>query len=68
LTLSADPCNASPIHVGLVGVLRGDVDGICAGATGALDLDADAAHSNYFTDLLAAHKELSPAQFGIYLP
>ena len=49
-------------------MLRGDVDGSCAGATGALDLDADAAHSNYFTDLLAAHKELSPAQFGIYLP
>jgi hypothetical protein len=49
------------IHVGLVGVLRGDVDGSYAGATGAQDLDTDATHANYFTLLLAAHKELSPS-------
>ena len=49
-------------------MLRGDVDGSYAGATGALDLDTDAAHANYFTLLLATHKELSPAQFGIYHP
>jgi len=34
----------------------------------AIDLDTDAAHANYFTLLLATHKELSPAQFGIYFP
>ncbi len=66
--LSVDLSGASPIHVGLVGVLRGDVDGSYAGAAGALDLDTDATHVNYFTLLLAAHRELSPAQFGIYFP
>jgi hypothetical protein len=54
------------IHVSLVGVLRGDVDGSYAGATGAQDLDTDTTHVNYFTLLLAAHKELSPSQFGVY--
>jgi hypothetical protein len=54
------------IHVSLVGVLRGDVDGSYAGAAGALDLDTDTTHANYFTLLLAAHKELSPSQFGVY--
>ena len=65
-SLSADLSAAGNIHVGLVGVLRGDVDGSYAGAAGALDLDTDAAHANYFTLLLAAHKELSPSQFGVY--
>ena len=64
--LSADLSGSGPIHVGLVGVLRGDVDGSYAGAAGALDLDTDATHANYFTLLLAAHKELSPSQFGVY--
>ena len=47
-------------------MLRGDVDGSFAGATGAQDLDTDTTHVNYFTLLLAAHKELSPSQFGVY--
>ena len=64
--LSADLSGSGAIHVGLVGVLRGDVDGSYAGAAGALDLDTDATHANYFTLLLAAHKELSPSQFGVY--
>ncbi len=64
--LSVDLSGASPVHVGLVGVLRGDVDGSYAGATGALDLDTDATHKDYFSLLLAAHKELSPSQFGVY--
>ncbi len=66
--LSVDLSGTSPVLGGLVGVLRGDVDGSYAGTTGALDLDTDAAHANYFTLLLARHKELSPAQFGIYFP
>ena len=64
--LSADLSGSGAIHVGLVGVLRGDVDGSYAGAAGALDLDTDATHANYFTLLLAAHNELSPSQFGVY--
>jgi serralysin len=65
-SLSADLSPTGNIHVGLVGVLRGDVDGSYAGAAGALDLDTDATHANYFALLLAAHKELSPSQFGVY--
>ncbi len=64
--LSVDLSSSSPVHVGLVGVLRGDVDGSYAGASGALDLDTDATHKDYFSLLLAAHKELSPSQFGVY--
>jgi hypothetical protein len=64
--LSIDLSGSSPVHVGLVGVLRGDVDGSYAGATGALDLDTDATHKDYFSLLLATHKELSPSQFGVY--
>ena len=65
-SLNADLSGSGAIHVGLVGVLRGDVDGSYAGATGAQDLDTDATHNNYFALLLAAHKELSPSQFGVY--
>jgi hypothetical protein len=65
-SLSADLSGSGSIHVGLVGVLRGDVDGSYAGAAEAQDLDTDATHANYFTLLLAAHKELSPSQFGVY--
>jgi hypothetical protein len=64
--LSVDLSGASPIHVGLVGVLRGDVDGSYSGIAGDLDLDTDATHANYFNLLLASHKELSPSQFGVY--
>ena len=65
-SLSADLSGSGSIHVGLVGVLRGDVDGSYAGVAGAQDLDTDATHANYFALLLAAHKELSPSQFGVY--
>ncbi len=64
--LSIDLSGASPVHAGLVGVLRGDVDGSYSGIAGDLDLDTDATHKDYFTLLLAAHKELSPSQFGVY--
>ena len=52
------------VQVGLVGYLRGDVDGSFAGAAGALDLDG--AQPGYFTDLVAAQPALNLAQFGIY--
>ena len=62
--LSADMSSAGPIHVGLVGVLRGDVDGNYAGAPGAQSLDTN--QSGYFTALIAAHTDLSASQFGVY--
>ena len=52
------------VQVGLVGYLRGDVDGSFAGASGALDLDD--AQPGYFTDLVAEQPALNLAQFGIY--
>jgi hypothetical protein len=52
------------VHVGLVGYLRGDVDGSFAGAAGALDLDAT--QPGYFTALVAEQPALNLAQFGIY--
>ena len=52
------------VQVGLVGYLRGDVDGSFAGAAGALDLDG--AQPGYFTDLVADQPALNLAQFGIY--
>ncbi len=63
-TLSATLTGSGPIHVGLVGVLRGDVDGSYAGAPGAQSLDTNQA--GYFSALLAAHTDLSPSQFGVY--
>ena len=50
-------------RIGLVGVLRGDVDGSFAGAAGAADLDQ--LQPTYFADL-ATDKQIDPAQFGIY--
>jgi hypothetical protein len=52
------------VQVGLVGYLRGDVDGSFAGASGALDLDD--AQPGYFTDLVADQPALNLMQFGIY--
>jgi hypothetical protein len=54
----------SPVKVGLVGYLSGDVDGSFAGATGALDLDITQA--GYFTALVSANPSLNLSQFGIY--
>ena len=62
--LSAGMSSAGPVHVGLVGVLRGDVDGSYAGAPGAQSLDTNQA--GYFTALIAAHTDLSASQFGVY--
>jgi hypothetical protein len=55
--------NGSDVHLGLVGVLRGDVDGSYAGPAGAADLDQ--LQPTYFADL-AADKHIDPVQFGIY--
>ena len=54
----------SPVKVGLVGYLSGDVDGSFAGSTGALDLDITQA--GYFTALVSANPSLNLSQFGIY--
>jgi hypothetical protein len=62
-SISANSSGSSPVHVGLVGYLSGDVDGSFAGAAGALDLDA--LQQNYFASLSAA-SGLNMAQFGVY--
>jgi hypothetical protein len=62
--LSAGMSSAGAVHVGLVGVLRGDVDGSYAGAPSAQSLGFTQA--GYFTALLAAHTDLSASQFGVY--
>jgi peptidyl-prolyl cis-trans isomerase A (cyclophilin A) len=62
-SISANTSGSSPVHVGLVGYLSGDVDGSFAGAAGALDLDA--LQQNYFASLSAA-SGLNMAQFGVY--
>ena len=62
-SISANTSGSSPVHVGLVGYLSGDVDGSFAGAAGALDLDA--VQQNYFTSLAAA-SGLNLTQFGVY--
>ncbi len=63
-SITASLSASSPVKVGLVGYLSGDVDGSFAGATGALDLDNTQA--SYFTTLVAANSGLSLAQFGVY--
>jgi hypothetical protein len=52
----------SPVHVGLVGYLTGDVDGSYAGLIGALDLDTS--QPSYFQNLTTA-TGLSLSQFGL---
>ncbi len=63
-SITASLSASSPVKVGLVGYLSGDVDGSYAGATGALDLDITQA--SYFTALVTANSGLSLAQFGVY--
>ena len=63
-TINADLSGTGPVHIGLVGYLRGDVDGSYAGAAGALDLDTT--QSNYFTTLVTSQAGLNHSQFGIY--
>ena len=62
-SISANTSGSSPVHVGLVGYLSGDVDGSFAGAPGALDLDVP--DTGYFTSLTAA-SGLNMTQFGVY--
>ena len=63
-SFSVNLASSTPVHVGLVGYLSGDVDGSFAGAAGAQDLDVT--QPGYFTALLGQHPELNAAQFGIY--
>jgi hypothetical protein len=64
-SIAADLSGSSPVHVGLVGYMSGDVDGSFAGASGASALT-----TSYFSTLVSAHTELGSgfnlAQFGIY--
>jgi hypothetical protein len=62
-SIRASTSGSSPMHVGLVGYLSGDVDGSFAGAAGALDLDV--LQAGYFTSLAAA-SGLNLTQFGVY--
>jgi uncharacterized delta-60 repeat protein len=63
--LSASLAGTGAIHLGLVGVLRGDVDGSYGGAAGALDLDVT--QPDYLAHLVAS-TGLAASQFGVYLP
>ena len=62
--IHADLGASSPVHVGLVGYLRGDVDGSYAGAPTAQSLDLS--QPGYFSALVETHPGLSLAQFGVY--
>ena len=62
-TMGADLSGATPVHVGLVGFLTGDVDGSFAGAPGSPDLDV--VQPSYFVDLTAGNG-LQLSQFGVY--
>jgi hypothetical protein len=63
-TINADVSAAvAQVHVGLVGILIGDVDGSFAGAAGSQDLDL--LQPTYFADLTYAHG-LQLSQFGVY--
>ena len=62
-TVMADLSGTSPVHVGLVGYLSGDVDGSYAGAAGALDLDVT--QPTYIATLVASQPGLTASQFGV---
>jgi hypothetical protein len=63
-SVTADLSGTSPVHIGLVGYLTGDVDGSYAGAVGASDLDV--IQPDYIATLVGSHPELSLGQFGVY--
>ncbi len=63
--ISADSSVLGQLHVGLVGVLRGDVDGSFEGLAGSLDLDV--LQPSYIHDL-ALQPGLNLSQFGVYGP
>ncbi|MDP2680328.1 MAG: peptidylprolyl isomerase [Rhodoferax sp.] len=60
-TFNVDLASSTPVHVGLVGYLRGDVDGSFAGVAGAPALP-----STYFDALVLNQPQLNLNQFGIY--
>jgi len=62
-TITADSSVLGQIHIGLVGVLRGDVDGSFAGAAGSLNLEV--LQPNYLHDL-TLQPGLNLSQFGVY--
>ena len=64
-TISADMSSAAtPVHVGLVGILNGDVDGSFAGTPESQDLDVQ--QPTYFDDLTRDYGFLQLSQFGVY--
>ena len=64
-TIGADVSGtATQVHVGLVGILNGDVDGSFAGAPGSQDLDD--LQPTYFDDLTRDYGFLQLSQFGVY--
>ena len=62
-TVTTDLSGTSPVHVGLVGYLSGDVDGSYTGPVGASDLDVT--QPGYIATLVGSHAGLSLAQFGV---
>jgi hypothetical protein len=62
-TITANLNSNSTVHLGLVGILSGDVDGSFSGVAGTLDLDET--QSNYFVALTQT-TGLNLSQFGIY--
>ena len=63
LSIAAELGSTSPVHVGLVAYLSGDVDGSYEGSADSSDLDVT--EPNYFVTLVANHPGvLSAAQFG----
>lgn len=63
LSVGVDPAAATPAHLGLVAVLRGDVDGSHVSAAGAATLDS--AHPGYL-EALIDELGVSPSRFGVY--
>ena len=63
LQVAVDPAASQPAHLGLVAVLRGDVDGSHAGAPGAAVLEA--AHPGYL-DALIDDLDVNASRFGVY--
>jgi len=63
LQRGVDPAAVAPVHLGLVGVLRGDVDGSHPGMSGATALES--AHPGYIGALID-ELGVDPSRFGIY--
>ena len=63
-SITAQISGVSPVHVGLVGYLTGDVDGSFQAPGTPQDLDVT--QPTYFSALVDHHPALSLTQFGIY--